>query len=185
MDFATYQNLKKKKKNRTDNHVAARFYNRAVKTGELSEDGLPIFKDVCYCEIRIKDNTTEVFDQPATEEKINRFPLEYARYQLSQKQIAEGTPLEEFAFLTASEIESCKCHGVFTIETLASLDEEKIKNLGLSAEAALAKKFISGNKLIKQGVDIAALEEKYRCKIADLEAEISRLKSKPERRKKK
>ena len=42
--------------------VVARFYDRAVKTGEVGANGLPKFRLACFCEIRIKDNNSEVYD---------------------------------------------------------------------------------------------------------------------------
>ena len=93
MDFAMFEKFANN--SGSEEGVAARFYDRAVKTGEVGENGLPKFKLVCFCEIRIKDNTSEIYDQPASEEKIRRFPAEYARYQLGKKQVVDGTPLVE------------------------------------------------------------------------------------------
>ncbi|MBR4106190.1 MAG: hypothetical protein IKK52_02685 [Alphaproteobacteria bacterium] len=178
MDFDTYQKLIEQNKNHLDEGVSARFYDRAVKTGQLDNNGIPEFKDVCYCEIRIKDNTTEVFDQPATPEKIERFPVEYARYQLSKKQAKAGTPLENFAFLSLSEIESCKYHGIFTLEALASLSEERVRNLNLTKEQKTAQCFLENNRQVKNSEEIAQLKDVYEQKIASLKAELDDLKSK-------
>ncbi len=184
MDFATYQNLIEQNKNRRNDSLVARFYDRPVKTDQLDANGMPIFKTVCYCEIRIKDNTTEVFDQPATEEKIARFPVEYARYQLSRKQVENGTPLEQFAFLTLSEIEACKYRGIFTIEALADLSDTHAKDLGVIEERLLARRFLEGNRKIKHTLDMEKMEAEYKHKIAVLETEIARLKkTKPRRAK--
>ena len=90
MDFATYQNLINQNKHRQDNSLSVRFYDKSIKTDKFNDNGIPIFKLVCYCEIRIKDNTTEVFDQPASQDKIDRFPVEYARYQLVKQKSLEG-----------------------------------------------------------------------------------------------
>ena len=108
MDFEAYQKLIEQSKYKNEDNIVARFYDRAVKTGITDKTGLPEFKTVCYCEIRIRDNTTEVYDQPADNEKCARFPAEYARYKLSKKQAKTGMPLEQVAFLTAAEIETCK-----------------------------------------------------------------------------
>ena len=175
MDFNTFENM-------IHNHnpqegVIARFYDKAVKTGEISPDGLPIFKNRCFVEIRIKDNNCEIFDQPATAEKIKRFPIEYARYQLAKKQVEEGTPLEQFAFLTAAEIESLKVHGIYTVETLAKMEAEKVAKLGLSQEQNLAKKFIlqaKDNKIIS---DWQKKEDDYLSQIAALKKQIEKLKN--------
>lgn len=139
MDFAMFEKFANN--SGSEEGVAARFYDRAVKTGEVGENGLPKFKLVCFCEIRIKDNTSEIYDQPASEEKIRRFPAEYARYQLGKKQVVDGTPLEQFAFLNRAEVETLKVHGIFTVEALAAVDPDKSRQLGLEEERQLAEKF--------------------------------------------
>lgn len=184
MDFATYQNLIDQTKQHCDDGVIAKFYDRLIKTDQTTKDGLPIFKSICYCEIRLRDNTSEVFDQPADSDKINRFPVEYARYKLKQSKAKEGTPLEEFAFLRGCEIEACKYRGIFSIEALAELSDEHAKELGLKDECIKARQFISGSRKIKQGIDLAAQEQKYLKQIAELKAEIARLKKPNKRRKK-
>ena len=57
MDFAMFQQMLNQKE--TEKNVAARFYDKAVKTEEVAANGLPIFKNVTYIEIRLKDNNTE------------------------------------------------------------------------------------------------------------------------------
>lgn len=183
MDFATYQNLINQNKQRSDEGLSARFYDKAVKTEHFDNNGIPIFKSICYCEIRIKDNTTEVFDQPADTEKINRFPVEYARYKLQKEQKKEGTPLENFAFLTVSEIETCKYHGVSTLEALVQISEEQAKKLNLENEHKLARKFITFNRNLKNKTDISEIEEKYKTEISALKAKIEQYKKGKNRRK--
>ena len=188
MDFDTYQKLIEQNKNHQDDGVSAKFYDRAVKTGQLDNNGIPKFADVCYCEIRIKDNTTEVFDQPATKDKIDRFPVEYARYQLSKKQVKDGTPLENFAFLSLSEIESCKYHGIFTLEALANLSEDRVRDLNLGKEQNTARAFLENNRNVKKTQDMIELKSEYEHQISSLLAEIAELKAKIQsstRRKKK
>ncbi len=175
MDFSTYQKLIEQHKTRQDDNVIARFYDKTIKTSEVDNNGIPKFKTVCYCEIRIKDNTTEIYDQPATQDKIERFPVEYARYSLAKKKTENGTPLEQFAFLTASEIETCKYRGIFSIEDLANMSEEHAKDLNLNAEVNLAKQFITNSKRIKNAIDFSEIEADYKSQIADLKERIIKL----------
>ena len=182
MDFATYQNLINQNKHKQDNSLSVRFYDKPIKTDKFNDNGIPIFKSVCYCEIRIKDNTTEVFDQPASQDKIDRFPVEYARYQLIKQKTFEGTPLDMFAFLTLSEIEACKYRGIFTLEALADITLEQSSKLGLIKECELAKKFISYGKKLK---NVSDMENKYQTQIAELQEEINELKKNKIRRKSK
>lgn len=171
MDFALFQQVIGAKE--TEKNVAAIFYDKAVKTSEVSANGLPIFKNVTYIEIRLKDNNTEVFDQPATAEKIRRFPQEYALYQISKKQAENGTPLEQFAFLTAAEIATCKSRGVFTVETLAGLDFDKVQSLGLQDEHVLAQMFLEKSENNKMLDDFAKKELEYEREIESLREQLA------------
>ena len=171
MDYALFQQVIGQSE--SEKNVAARFYDKAVKTNEVAKNGLPIFKNVTYIEIRLKDNSTEVFNQPATDEKIRRFPKEYALYQLSKKQVENGTPLEQFAFLTAAEIATCKSRGVFTVEALAGLDIDKVQSLGLQDEHVLAEMFLEKSNNNKVLDDFAKKEVEYERALEALREQLA------------
>lgn len=171
MDYALFQQVIGKSE--SEKNVAARFYDKAVKTNEVAKNGLPVFKNVTYIEIRLKDNSTEVFNQPATDEKIRRFPKEYALYQLSKKQVENGTPLEQFAFLTAAEIATCKSRGVFTVEALAGLDIDKVQSLGLQDEHVLAEMFLEKSNNNKMLDDFAKKEVEYERALEALREQLA------------
>ncbi len=171
MEYALIQQIMNQ--GESEKNVAARFYDKAVKTSEVAENGMPVFKNVTYVEIRLKDNNTEVFNQPATAEKIRRFPKEYALYQLSKKQIEKGTPLEQFAFLTAAEIATCKSRGVFTVETLAELDFDKVQSLGLQNEHVLAQMFLEKSNNNKALNDFVEKELEYEREIEALREQLA------------
>ncbi len=171
MDYALFQQVIGQSE--SEKNVAARFYDKAVKTNEVAKNGLPVFKNVTYIEIRLKDNSTEVFNQPATDEKIRRFPKEYALYQLSKKQVENGTPLEQFAFLTAAEIATCKSRGVFTVEALAGLDIDKVQSLGLQDEHVLAEMFLEKSNNNKMLDDFAKKEVEYERALETLREQLA------------
>lgn len=171
MDYALFQQVIGQSE--SEKNVAARFYDKAVKTNEVAKNGLPIFKNVTYIEIRLKDNSTEVFNQPATDEKIRRFPKEYALYQLSKKQVENGTPLEQFAFLTAAEIATCKSRGVFTVEALAGLDIDKVQSLGLQDEHVLAEMFLEKSNNNKMLDDFAKKKVEYERALEALREQLA------------
>lgn len=158
-----------------DRNVSARFYDKAVKTTAVNDNGLPVFKNVTYVEIRLKDNNTEVFNQPASQEKITRFPREYALYKMAKEQIKDGTPLEQFAFMTAAEIATCKSRGVFTVEALAALEDDKVRSLGLQNEHNLASIFMQRAKNNNEMADLAKLENEYKNKIAEYQEKLDTL----------
>lgn len=170
IDFAVFQQIASHAED--EKNVAARFYDKAVKTSEVTENGLPIFKNVTYVEIRLKDNSTEVFNQPASEEKIKRFPKEYALYKLSKEQAKDGTPLEQFSFLSAAEIATCKNRGIFTVEALANLDFEKVNSLSLQNEHVLAQMFLEEAGINLKVKKFADREQEYKNKITAMEEKI-------------
>ena len=179
IDFAVFQQIASQVED--EKNVAARFYDKAVKTSEVSDNGLPIFKNVTYVEIRLKDNSTEVFNQPASEEKIKRFPKEYALYKLSKEQAKDGTPLEQFSFLSAAEIATCKNRGIFTVEALADLEFEKVNSLGLQNEHVLAQMFLEQAGINIKVKKFADREKEYKEKIRILEEKIAVLEAKSRR----
>ena len=174
MDFAMFQNMIDNSKR--EDGVFARFYDRAIKTSEVSDNGFPKFVNKTFVEIRVKDNA-DVFNQPASDEYVRRFPVEYNRYLLEKKQVEDGTPLNMFAFLTAAQYETCKTRGIFTVEVLSGIEDERAKALNLEQEKALAVKFVEGAKNNKAIADFAKKEKEYKAKIKKLEEEIKALKA--------
>ncbi|MBQ9271114.1 MAG: hypothetical protein IJ218_02465 [Alphaproteobacteria bacterium] len=181
MDFALFRPVADNLND--ERNVRARFYDKAVKTDKTTKNGLPIFKNVTYVEIRLKDNSTEVFNQPASAEKIKRFPREYELYQAAKKQTATGTPLEQFAFLSAAELETCRNRGVFTVENLADLSAEKIQSLGLQNEQRLAKLFLQKARENNVIAAFAHKEEEYKATIEKLMGKVKLLTQQLEKQK--
>lgn len=169
-DFALFQQVANNQSD--DRNVVARFYDKAVKTTAVNSNGLPVFKNVTYVEIRLKDNNTEVFNQPANEEKIKRFSREYALYKMAKEQIKEGTPLEQFAFLTAAEVATCKNRGIFTVEALAGLSSDRVQSLGLQNEHKFAKIFMENAHNNVSVVELARKEKEYSDKISEYRAKF-------------
>lgn len=163
-DFAVFNNYL----NNRENNVFAKFHEVYVKTGAMLENGMPEFKNVVYVQIKIKDSF-DVVDRPAREDDFRRFPSEYQFFLIKKEKVKEGTPLNQFAFLNPQQIENCNMKGIFTVEDLAKLDEEKAKALYLTDEAVFAKKFLEMQK------NNSAIS-KYEAEIKKLKSEIVKLK---------
>lgn len=163
-DFGLFQQIL------NDSHaqrgVFARFYDKYVKTDKIGGNGLPIFRCLVYLEIKIKDQH-DVVDRPAGQEDFVRFAREYAAYRLKKEKIKSGTPLNQFAFLSAPQIECCEFRGILTVEDLAALKDEQALTLGLKEEKELAVRFLTASDKNKM--------------IADFEKEIANLVSENER----
>lgn len=174
IDFSIFQNMLENSKRETN--VFATFYDKVIRTGLFMPNGLPEFKERIYVRIKTRDNA-DVFDQPASQEHIQRFPVEYKRYLLEKKEISQGTPLSEFAFLSKLQIETCKHAGVFTVERLSTIEDEKAKALGLTEEKEYAIKFLEVSKNNKKIDDFTKKEKKYQAEIKKLKEQIEELKT--------
>lgn len=174
VDFSIFQDMLEKRN--SNDSVNAVFYDKTTPTGVVLSNGLPEFKERLFIRIKTKDNP-DVFDQPASQDYIHRFPMQYQRYLLEKKEVGAGTPLKQFAFLTGSQLESCKFRGIFTVERLAELEEDKAGQLGLTDERELAIKFIEANKNNKKLDDFAKKEKKYQAEIKKLKEQIEELKT--------
>lgn len=150
----------------TQKGVFARFYDRYVKTGRVQENGLPEFKCVTYLEIRIKDQY-DMVDRPAQREDFERFAAQYASYMMKKERTKDGTPLNQFAFLSPAQIECCEIRGILTVEDLVALSDENALSLGLKEEKETASHFLKSSDKNKM--------------ISDFEKKIAALKSKNER----
>jgi hypothetical protein len=172
-DFSLFQSMLNNSK--TEDGVLAEFYDKSVKTNEVTDTGLPVFVQKTYIKIRLRDNN-DVFDQPASEEHKKRFPVEYNRYLLNKKEVENGTPLNQFAFLTTGQLELCRFRGIFTVERLADLTDEQVQSLGLTEERELANKFLEVSKNNSAIAEFEKKEKAYKAEIKKLKAEIEKLK---------
>ena len=173
-DFSMFQDLLNNSKG--EEGVTARFYDRSVKTSKINDNGMPVFENVTFVEIRMRNNYTDVYDQPVDPDKIRRFPAEYQRYQLERKQVENGTPLNQFAFLDAAQIDSLKVRGIFTVEALADLTAEQAVQLNITQEHELAVKFLANAKDNKVLLEWQEQEKAYQNEIKKLQEEIAALK---------
>lgn len=173
IDFSMFQNYLQK--GGTEQGVFARFYDKYIKTGKILENGLPEFEEVVYVEIRVKDSH-EIADRRATREDFARFPREYSFYTVKKEKAKEGTPLNMFAFLSLPQIEACASRGIFTVEDLAGLDEDKAHSINLEMEVALAKKFLDVSKNNQVIADYEKEVKKLKARISKLEEENKALK---------
>lgn len=153
-----------------EENVFARFYDRVIKTDKVQENDMPVFEERVYVEIRIKDDN-DVVNRLAEEADKVRFADAYARYQNAKEKKQDGTPLNQFSFLTAIQLESCKFRGVETVEALADLSDEQANALGLIDERLAAKTFLDNAKSFSEK------ENKFRGEIEELKAENEKLKS--------
>lgn len=113
---------------------------------ESATEGRPVYDDQEVVEIRFAANRQTVGVFPAhsfagwrmTPEGVQesytyamKFPDQYRRFKANQQQVAHGTPVEELPFLTAAKRLELKALSIYTAESLAALDGQELKNLGI------------------------------------------------------
>jgi hypothetical protein len=163
LDFAMFNNYLQNEGKETG--VFARFFDKWVKTGNVQENGLPEYKERCYVEIKVK-NSTDAPIRPADESDIRRFPQQYAFYKAKKEKQKDGTPLNQFAFLSLPQLEACDMRGITTIEELAALDDDKVKALNLTDAKELAMRFLD---LAKNNQALAQMEAENKALRSEIE----------------
>jgi hypothetical protein len=122
------------------------FYTAQVQDVLASrEAGRPIFVDEERIEYRFASNRNFNFHDLAHgfhEEKggevithAMRFPDAYRKFKETGGNEAVGTPLQNLPGLTAVQLSTLKALSVYTVESLASLEGQGVKNLGPQGHA--------------------------------------------------
>jgi hypothetical protein len=160
---------------KADALLIVKFYHDAKENKFKShEAGRPVFDDIEMCEINFPADRAKSLFVPAHSEwkrfgttrvtYAERFKEHYARFKLNEGPVVEGTPLSEAPFLSMAQKASLKALQVYTIEQLASLTGQALKNIGAGglaiqqqAEAYLAK--ASGTAdVVKMQIEIDELK---------------------------
>lgn len=160
---------------KADALLIVKFYHDAKENKFKShEAGRPVFDDIEMCEINFPADRAKSLLVPAHGEwkrfgttrvtYAERFKDHYARFKLNEGPVVEGTPLSEAPFLSMAQKASLKALQVYTIEQLASLTGQALKNIGAGglavqqqAEAYLAR--ASGTAdVVKMQIEIEELK---------------------------
>ena len=151
------------------------FYTSQVEDVLASrEAGRPIFVDEERIEYRFAGNRNfnfhdlaHGFHEERNGEVIThamRFPDHYRKFKETGGNEATGTPLQNLPGLTAVQLSTLKALSIFSIENLASLEGQNIKNLGPQGHALkqAAQKYLAaaGGRVDMKDVlaQIAALQ---------------------------
>lgn len=162
------------------------FKNMALRNeGKTAQAGRPIFDDVEVVEVRFAgrkdtavfpahafshwqadEDSEDGFGEQRKVTYAERWPRQYRQFKQHQTQTKSGTPLDYAPFLTDAKRSELRALAIYTIEALAHLDGQELKNLGPGgrelknqAEAFMAK---SSNEAViyQQKSEIEALKAK-------------------------
>jgi hypothetical protein len=156
-----------------DEQLLVRFYNRPVQDKErTAEEGRPIFKEMVYIDIKQPGNRDWGIDAPARQRDFDRFPEHYRRFLARQEDVViEGTPLDQWPGITASQVEEMKFLNCHTVEQMANMSDANTGKFGLATLKQKAKGYLEYAK------DNAAAEAfaATKARNAELEARIAKL----------
>jgi len=175
------------------------FKNHAIKNDAKSaEAGRPIYDDLEICEVRIAGSrTVSVFpataisfwrDDPDTGEQVpvtyaERFSRQYRQFKEMTAQTKAGTPLEHAPFLTAARRAEFRALNIYTVEALALIDGQELKNLGHAGRDLKnkAQEYLDEAKLNAPNTAMAADLEALKARNSILEEDMLKLKANAEK----
>lgn len=138
----------------SDNGLFVEFYWKSVESKKKSiEAGRPIFEDKAYIKIIVPGDKTKSWDRPVQLIEDSgvppdpvRWPRQWEAFKNQQKQVAEGTPLEEWAMISRSDAASFKAINIHTVEQLAAVGDHSLTVMGMRQWRDKAKAHIEKAK---------------------------------------
>lgn len=142
IDYTSYANPA------ADKLLVVKFYHDAkANKFKTHEEGRPVFDDIEMVEILAPADRQRSLIVPAMAEwkrfgttKVSyaeRFKDHYKRFKANEGPVVEGTPLSEAPFLTQGQRMSYKALDIYTVEQIAGLSGQGIKNLGVGGIAVV------------------------------------------------
>jgi len=179
-----------------DSVLIPTFRNHAIPNeAKTLEAGRPIYDDVEVVDIR-RAGSRDFSTHPATgfarwvtdprtggqvkETYAERFRHQYQQYKAQAQQTLTGTPLDHVPFLTEGKRAEMRALNVLTVEQLAAVDGQELKNLGPGGRELKnqATEFIEQSKSNVPNMKMAAELEALRSRNAVLEEDVEALKLK-------
>ena len=139
---------------------------------KTKEAGRPIFEDIPYIQIMQPGNKDSVKVAPATARDKQRFPEHYRKFVAREDQEAlEGTPLREWAGVTASQCKEFEFLNILTVEQLSAVSDSNGQGImGLGFLKEKAAKFIENAKLGATAEALAEMKAENASLLERLEA---------------
>lgn len=166
-------------------HITPRFFEETVKTNQIDENGLPVFRTVEYVELLIAGDKGNSPTKRVTDGIRQQFPNEYALWKskrMGPDMIGDGIPLSMWPLIPAEMSKALEYMNVFTVQQLAALSDGAISKpgaIGLRDMREKAKAFIESaksaaplakleveNKELKQRIDLLTTQMEQLVKAA-------------------
>lgn len=124
-----------------DSKVWAEFRMHPVVDGPASKEaGRMIKRDVPYIKIiQPGESRLSIYDQPATDDDVQRFPRQWAAFKSGQDQSVQGSPLSLLFPENPAIVDNLKTVGIRTIEQLAECNDTAKQNIGMGGHQWVEK----------------------------------------------
>lgn len=114
-----------------DSKLIVLFENKPIRNESKSKiEGRPIYDSFEWITIIIPGDKNSVFSTKLSDTYRQRFSSRYAKWKEKATTVIEGTPLDGWPALEITQISALKEQKIFTVEQLAGLNEQFVKNLG-------------------------------------------------------
>lgn len=165
-------------------------YHSDKNEARSATEGRPIFEDKEVCDIR-SPGSRNYPTMPAHERShwrvdpftgtqvevtyAERFPRQYEQFRQHMVQTKSGTPLEYAPFLSPGRRNELHAQNVYTVEQLAIVEGQELKNLGPGGreQKNQAMDYLAGSKDNAQNTMLAAELEAMRAKNMALEQDLA------------
>lgn len=125
----------------SDDNLFVEFYTDAVHLEAQSrEEGRPIYEDRVFISIMTPGGKSTVVREARLERGDNgeipdndRFPRQWMQFKNQQEQVGSGTPLEQWTYLSKSQVMELKAMKIHTVDQLAAQSDASLSNMGLGA----------------------------------------------------
>jgi len=139
------------------------------------KEGRPIYKEVEFVSVIPAGDAKTIMCQRVDERHKARWPEIYKKFKSGIADTQQGTPLKEWAAVSASVVRELEHYHVYTVEQLAELSDEAIMFLGRGMRELVTKAKAMIAKASNDAGTLALAAENQRLKdqIAALEAQTA------------
>lgn len=143
------------------------------------EAGRPIFVDQEYVRIVIAGDSKSSPVHKVNQSHIDRWPDHYRAFKQGHEAPIEGTPLNQWPSISASQAAELKALNIHTVEALAQLPDTGIQRIGMGGRELVKKAvaFLEAAKDTAAAQKYAAENERLRNDVEMLQQQIKELAS--------
>lgn len=144
-----------------------------------AQEGRPIFEDKDFVRIMTPGDTRTTIYREANDQDKKRFPKAWGLYERGQEAVTEGTPLAEWAQITASQVRELQHVNVRTIEEFVSVSDSNIQRMGpgYAQLQKRAQQFLEASTENAAATAAARENEQLRDQMALMQEQLDALKA--------